>query len=122
MSIHAWLPYLMSLVLFLVGLFAVLSRKNLLKIIVGLSISEYAANLFLILVGYRTGGHAPIFSPGESIDPSAMVDPLPQALVLTSIVIGLGTTTLAAALAVRHALHHGTLECGAEPEETEVQE
>lgn len=110
MSIHSWLPYLMCIVLFLIGLFAVLSRKNLIKIIVGLAISEYAANLLLILVGYRVGGRAPIFSASETIDPGLMVDPLPQALVLTSIVIGLAITAFLVALAMRLREKYGTFD------------
>jgi multicomponent Na+:H+ antiporter subunit C len=110
MSIDAWLPYLLCLGLFLIGMFAVFAKKNLIKIIVGLAISEYAANLFLILVGYRIGGRAPIFSPSESIDPGAMVDPLPQALVLTSIVIGLAITAFLVAIAMRLREKYGTFD------------
>ncbi|NLP05178.1 cation:proton antiporter, partial [Candidatus Fermentibacteria bacterium] len=54
--------------------------------------------------------HAPIFSPGESIDPSTMVDPLPQALVLTSIVIGLAITAFLVALAMRLREKYGTFD------------
>ena len=52
------------------------------------------------MVGYRSGGTAPIFSEGLGSD-VAFVDPLPQALVLTAIVIGLGTTALLVSFAVR---------------------
>lgn len=107
---NAYLPYFLCLILFLVGLYAVLAKKNLIKIIVGLAISEYAANLFLILVGYRFAGRAPIFSPTESIDPGVMVDPLPQALVLTSIVIGLAITAFLVALAMRLYERYGTFD------------
>ncbi len=57
---------------------------------------EYAANLFFVLVGYRKMGRAPIFESDQAI--RNMVDPLPQAVVLTAIVIGLALTLLGIAL------------------------
>ena len=85
-----------------------LRKRNVIKIIVGIIISEYAVNLFFILLGYRIGGRAPILSPNGEIAP--MVDPLPQALVLTSIVIGLATTALLIAIAMRIYEKHGTFD------------
>lgn len=92
--------YVLAVLLFLVGLYGVMVKRNLFKILIGLAIMEYAVNLLFSLIGYRNGGVAPIVT--ESMLPSeTMVDPLPQALVLTAIVIGLGTTALLAAIAVR---------------------
>jgi multicomponent Na+:H+ antiporter subunit C len=105
-----YVPFLLCFILFCIGIFAVFSKKNLIKIIVGLAISEYAANLFLILVGYRMGGRAPIYSPTETILPEQMVDPLPQALVLTSIVIGLAITAFLVAIAMRLYERYGTFD------------
>jgi multicomponent Na+:H+ antiporter subunit C len=76
-----------------------LVKKNLVKKIIGLGIMEYAINLFFILMGYRQGGEAPILDKQTAI--ANFVDPLPQALILTSIVIGLGVTSLMVALVVR---------------------
>ncbi len=67
---------------------------------IGLCILEYAINLLFVLAGYRKGGIAPIVSPSTEAHP-CFVDPLPQALVLTAIVIGLGTTALLLSFAVR---------------------
>jgi len=106
----SYMPYMLCFVLFCIGIFAVFSKKSLIKIIVGLAISEYAANLFLILVGYKMGGRAPIFSPTETISPDLMVDPLPQALVLTSIVIGLAITAFLVAIAMRLYEKYGTFD------------
>jgi multicomponent Na+:H+ antiporter subunit C len=100
--------YLLCLVLFCVGLYGVLRKRNLVKIIVGLGIIEYAMNLFFVLLGYRFHGRAPIDSPGQAI--LNMVDPLPQALVLTSIVIGLGVTALVIAIAIRIYEKYGTFD------------
>lgn len=98
--------YLLCLVLFCVGIYGLLTKRNLIKMIVGLIVAEYAVNLFFILVAYRRHGRAPILSPDLPV--SEMVDPLPQALVLTAIVIGLGTTALLIALAMRLHGKYGT--------------
>jgi len=95
--------YMLTFALMLVGLYAVVAKKNVVKIIVGLLIVEYAINMLLVLVGYRSGGQAPILAPEQApADMAARaVDPLPQAMVLTSIVIGLGLTALMVAMAIR---------------------
>ena len=91
--------YLLCLVLFCIGVYAVLIKKNIIKIIIGMGIMEYAVNLLFILVGYKRNAGVPILT--EGIEPGPMVDPLPQALILTSIVIGLAVTALMVAIAVR---------------------
>ena len=91
--------YFLCLVLFGLGLYCILRKRNIIKIIIGVIISEYAVNLFFILVAYRMHGRAPIYSPGAPI--TNMVDVLPQALVLTSIIVGLATTILLIGLAMR---------------------
>jgi len=104
--------YALCFVLFVVGLYCALTKRNIVKIVIGLTIMEYAVNLFLVLLGYRSDGVAPIVdrtsSPLEFLARS--VDPLPQALVVTSIVIGLGVTTLAIALCVRLYEKYGTFD------------
>jgi multisubunit Na+/H+ antiporter MnhC subunit len=91
--------YMLCFILFCCGIYCILRKRNIIKIIIGVIIAEYAVNLFLVLIAYRVGGRAPIFSPDVQIE--NMVDPLPQALVLTAIVIGLATTALLVALAMR---------------------
>ena len=101
--------YIGAFGLVLIGLFIILSRRNLIKVIIGLSILDTGINLFLISVGYISKGTAPIFSkPGLAAE--SMVDPVPQALVLTSIVIGVAVLALALALAMRLYKLHGTLD------------
>ena len=100
--------YILCLVLFCIGLYCVLRKRNIIKIIIGLGIIEYAVNLFFVLVGYRSHGRAPILAKGQVI--SNMVDPLPQALVLTSIVIGLAVTALIVAIAIRIYEKYGTFD------------
>ncbi|MFH0763180.1 MAG: sodium:proton antiporter [Candidatus Omnitrophota bacterium] len=91
--------YILCMVLFAVGIYCLLVKKNLVKKIIGLGIAEYAVNLFFILLGYRAGGEAPIMDKNTVV--TNFVDPLPQALILTNIVIGLGITALMVAVAVR---------------------
>ena len=100
--------YFLCLILFCIGLYCILRKRNLIKIIIGISITEYAINLFFILVGYRMDGRVPILSPDQPI--FDMVDPLPQALVLTAIVIGLAVTALIAAIAIRVYEKYGTFD------------
>jgi len=103
-----YIYFIASFGLFLIGLYAVLSKKNLIKVILGLSLMETGVNLFLISLGYVNGGTAPIFE--RALSPSKMVDPVPQALVLTSIVIGVSVTALALSLCVKLHEKTGTLD------------
>jgi multisubunit Na+/H+ antiporter MnhC subunit len=98
----------MCLILFCVGVYCILVKKNLIKIIIGIGIVEYAVNLFFVLVGYRVQGRAPILAQDQVIQ--NMVDPLPQALVLTAIVIGLAVTALIVAIAMRLYEKYGTFD------------
>lgn len=100
--------YILTILLFLIGLYGVLSKRNVIKIVIGIAIMEYSVNLFLILVGYVRGGTAPIITPGEEY--ARFVDPLPQAMVLTAIVIGLATTALLLAIAIRIYRKYGTFD------------
>jgi len=94
--------------LIFIGLYIILTKRNLIKVIVGLNMVDTGVNLFLISIGYIGKGTAPIFSrPG--IEASKMVDPVPQALVLTAIVIGVAVLALALSLAIRLYQHYGTL-------------
>lgn len=91
--------YILCFILFLVGLYGLITRRNLVKIVISLSIMEFSLFIFLELVGYIDGGIAPIIT-GQ--DPNATyVDPLPQAMILTAIVIGLATTAMLMAIAIR---------------------
>lgn len=101
--------YIGAFGLIAIGLFIMLTKHNLIKVIIGLSILETGVNLFLISVGYITDGTAPIFSR-SGMSSSTMVDPVPQALVLTAIVIGVAVLALALSLSIRVFKHFGTLD------------
>lgn len=106
------MAFTLCFVLFMVGLYGVLSKKNMVKIVIGLVIMECAVNLFLIMLGYKKGGVAPILE--KSTNPTEFlarsVDPLPQALVLTSIVIGLGVLALTIGICIRLYEKYGTFD------------
>lgn len=85
------LPYFTVVILTFIAILIILTKKNLVKILLGINILESAANLLIISIGYREGGVAPIFTLAPSM---TMVLPTPQALVLTSIVIGVATSAL----------------------------
>ncbi len=104
--------YSLCLVLFMVGLYGVVTKKNIVKIVLGLIIMEYSVNLFLILIGYRINGVAPIIDKTTAKENFIRyaVDPLPQALVLTAIVIGLGVIALMVALCIRIYERYGTFD------------
>ena len=104
--------YMLAFAMVLVGIYALVAKKNLVRMIIGICILEYAINLLLVLVGYREGGIAPILTPGQSSADLAAraVDPLPQAMTLTSIVIGLSITALAVAMAIRLYDKYGTFD------------
>jgi multicomponent Na+:H+ antiporter subunit C len=91
--------YLLCFVLFLVGLFGVLTKRNIIKIVIGLSIMEFSVFLFLVLIGYIDEGVAPILV--QNMPKENFVDPLPQAMVLTAIVIGLATNAMLLSIAIR---------------------
>ena len=94
--------------LIVAGLYVVLVKSNLIKVIVGINLNDTGINLFLISGGYIRAGTVPIFS-GAAQEPGKMVDPVPQALVLTAIVIGVSVLALALSLAIRLHGHYGTL-------------
>jgi multicomponent Na+:H+ antiporter subunit C len=95
-----FLYFLGAFGLIAIGFWMVLSSRNLIKIIIGLNIAEAGVNLFIVILGYFRGKTAPIFS-NSGLEATKMVDPLPQALVLTAIVIGVSVTALALGLVMK---------------------
>lgn len=97
-----------ALGLIAIGIGGLVLARNLFRIVLALSLAEAGANLLLVLVGFRHDAIAPIIEPGQVL--ATMVDPIPQAMVLTSIVIGVGVQALALALAIRAHAAYGTLD------------
>ena len=96
--------------LFGLGTFLVL-RRDVVRAVWGVAIISQSANVYLVTVGVGpTGGAgAPILGHGHAGE-AAVVDPLVQALVLTAIVIGFGTTACALVLTYRLYEEHGTID------------
>jgi multisubunit Na+/H+ antiporter MnhC subunit len=104
------LPLIACILLFLIGLYGVVAKRNLIKIAIGFGMMEYAVNLFFAFVGFKKNALAPIITRLDM--PRNFVDPIPQALVLTAIVIGLGTTAVMLALALRIYEKYKTFDIG----------
>lgn len=100
--------YIGSFFLIILGLLIIVSKKNLIKIVIGMSLLDYGINIMLISIGYRLNGTAPIFFNGLK-DNSVFVDPVPQALTLTSIVIGACVTTLSLAIIIKIKKHYDSI-------------
>jgi len=100
-------PFIAVAALILIGLYAVIFKRNLIKMVIGITLIESGVNLFLITLGYREGSIAPIYtsSPG-----GIMALPVPQALTLTSIVIGVAVLALMLSLVIYIYRHYGTLD------------
>lgn len=105
------IPIGIGVLLVLIGLWGMLTQRNLIKIIIGFSIIDTGVHVIMVAVGYIPGRTAPIV--GDAVAPSAaaatVVDPVPQALVLTAIVIGLAVTALMLTIAVRLSRTNGSI-------------
>jgi multicomponent Na+:H+ antiporter subunit C len=101
------LVYITVALVIIIGLYAALFKRNLIKIVIGISLVESGVNLFLVSLGYREGGIAPIYTNAPS---TYMVLPTPQALTLTSIVIGVATTAMLLSFCVVIYRYYGTLD------------
>jgi len=69
-------------------------RPRTFQVIIGLSLLSYAVNLFIVAMGRLGNGAAPVLATRAAGDPAQFADPVPQALVLTAIVISFATTAL----------------------------
>jgi multicomponent Na+:H+ antiporter subunit C len=89
--------------LVLVGLWGMLTQRNMIRMIIGFSLTDTGVHMVMVSIGYVTGGTAPIINEAVPIAEAAnrVVDPVPSALVLTAIVIGLGVTAVMLSYAVR---------------------
>lgn len=89
---------ILIILLFCIGLWGILVSRSLIRKVIGLSILNSAVVILFILSGRMDGEGAPILSAGQE---GTVVNPLPQALMLTAIVIGLSVTAVALILSVK---------------------
>ena len=104
----SYLPYLLAAWLVLVGLFGIVTSRNLIHLALCVSVAQSGTYVLLLAIGYRKHGTAPIFS--DVPRSRRAVDPIVQALTLTDIVVGVTVTALMLALAVKAHEHTGTLD------------
>ena len=102
------LPYLLAVWIFLVGLFGIVTSRNLIHITVCVSVCQSATYVLLLGIGYRKHGTAPVF--GDIPTSRTIVDPVVQSLTLTDIVVAVAVSALLLALALKAFEHHGSLD------------
>ena len=110
-----WLMYIGAIGLIIIGITGVVLLRDLFRMILALVMAEAGANLLLVIAGYRFDAIAPILGNAgnwSAFPDTAMVDPVPQAMVLTAIVIGVGIQALALALVVRIYQRYQSLDMG----------
>ncbi len=96
-------------VLILIGLWGILTRKNILKMILGFSLLDTGVHIVMVAIGYLKGRTAPIIDNAVKDAINTVVDPIPSALVLTAIVIGVAITALMLSYAVQLYKSKGSL-------------
>ncbi len=101
--------YGIPLFLLVMGTLIVLTTRNLFKMLLGLSTMESGVNLLIIALGYIKKGTAPIFSDYPRWY-DKVVDPVPQALVLTAIVIGVAVLAMGVVIVIRIKEKFGTID------------
>lgn len=98
--------------LILIGLYGSLANRNMMRMIVAFSVASTGLNLVFVAVGFMKGRAAPILD--ESVPVASAIarvmDPVPQALVLTAIVIGVGVTALMLAYCLKLYESKGSLD------------
>ena len=106
--------YWIYAMIMMVGLYAMLAKNNLIKKIIGMGIFQTGIIVFYVSIGAKRGGTIPIIEHGhgaaEAIKAVDYVNPLPHVLMLTAIVVSVGTLGVALALALRIYTEYNTLQ------------
>jgi multicomponent Na+:H+ antiporter subunit C len=100
-------PFVAAVLLTGIALYIIVFKRNLIKIVMGIAMLSSGINLFLVSVGYRAGGVAPIYT---DVPEGHMVLPVPQALTLTSIVISVAVLALMLTLVIHIYRHTGDID------------
>jgi multicomponent Na+:H+ antiporter subunit C len=98
-------PYLLFVVLVMISTYLMMSQRNMVKALIGLYLFQTAAILFFITLSFRTDGSVPIAAEGIPLH-----NPLPHAMMLTAIVVGVATIGVALAILRRMQAETGTVE------------
>lgn len=100
------LPLLIAFAIVLVGMYGLIFSKSLVKSIIFLNVIQTAVVLLFLLFSKATGSELPIVTEGGG----RMIDPMPQALMITAIVIGAATTSLALMISIKIFHYYGSLQ------------
>lgn len=101
--------YSLVLILFFLGIYGMIFSKNYMKKLMAMNVMQVAVIYFYLCLSEKDGGTVPILN-GLTENPDAYVNPLPQGLMLTAIVVSLGTTGVALALLMRIKEIYGSVE------------
>ncbi len=107
--------YWIYIVLMMLGLYAMMTKKNLVKKIIGMNILQTAVILFFISISAKNNATIPIIEHGQTFSHSGVqavdyINPLPHVLMLTAIVVAVATLGVALALVIKLFNQYGTLE------------
>lgn len=107
--------YWIYVALMMIGIYAMIAKTNLLKKIIGMSIFQTAIIVFYVSIGAKKGATIPIIAHGHdgahaAVQVAGYVNPLPHVLMLTAIVVGVGTLGVALAIAMSIYKQYGSLE------------
>jgi multicomponent Na+:H+ antiporter subunit C len=106
--------YYIYIVLMMIGFYGMMGKKNLVKKVIGMNIFQWSIILFYVSIGAKKGGAIPIIMGGHGHHAVAhaadFVNPLPHVLMLTAIVVGVGTTGVALALILSIYKRYKTVE------------
>lgn len=101
--------YMLTLILLFLGMYGMIMSKNYMKKLMSMNVMQVAVIYFFLCLGQKAGATIPIFDPSmtEAVN---YINPLPHALMLTAIVVSLGTTGVAISLLIRIQENYGSLE------------
>jgi multicomponent Na+:H+ antiporter subunit C len=103
-----FLPYAVAAWVMVIGLYGIVTSRNLVHLVICLSVVQSSTYLLLLSIGYKTGGEPPVFS--DRPPSSRAVDPVVQALTLTDVVVGTTVTAMLLAIAVQAHKRYGSLD------------
>lgn len=101
--------YSLVMILFFLGVYGIVLSKNYMKKLMAMNVMQVAVIFFYLCFAQKDGGMIPILN-GATTDPNAYINPLPHGLMLTAIVVSLGTTGVAIALLMRIKEIYGSVE------------
>jgi len=102
--------YVMIVILLAIGLYGVLTKRNLVKKLIGLNIFQTAIFLFFIEGATKLGGTVPVIDPAIGTEAEKYINPLPHVLMLTGLVVGISLTGVALAFLIRIYRDYGSLD------------